>query len=452
MSITSRLTTIAAAGSAGGGNSWIVTTRTSGVSTDNTACVALDSQDNIISVQRRLTAPSEPMYLLKFDPDGGDIWQRKYTPASSSFNPVGVTLDSSDNIIIAGQTAGQSSLTRVSPDGTTITWSKYASTADDTMYVVANDGTYAYFVGKSYSNANSWYMKGIYRYAISNGSVSWTYEFYAGNNTFFTDVKVMPNGNLLVAAVNQSDSPQTGVSGVISQSTGDQLSSAKWRKATYMNYGRGIAADSTNNIYHVGETYQTGSPELYVVKMDSGHTAVAWKFRYTIPSGYTGMNVNKCVVSSDDTMLYVSLSCSATNTALGIIALDTSDGSVVWAKLFHAAVSGYIFPRGDIHVDSSGNIITAGVTTVQNATYGADGMILKISGDGAVANGTYGDYTVGDLATSAATWTVDNDFPSGSLGTRYDMTSGMGAFYSGTTTGITVDTSSTDFTNTLESI
>ena len=80
MSITSRLTTIAAAGSAGGGNSWIVTTRTSGVSTDNTACVALDSQDNIISVQRRLTAPSEPMYLLKFDPDGGDIWQRNTPP------------------------------------------------------------------------------------------------------------------------------------------------------------------------------------------------------------------------------------------------------------------------------------------------------------------------------------------------------------------------------------
>jgi len=168
------------------------------------------------------------------------------------------------------------------------------------------------------------------------------------------------SGNMYLAAAGQ---PVAGADAVVAKynSTGAIQWQRKLASAGSANdYGRGVATDSSGNVYMAVSSATIGTG---VVKYDSSGT-LQWQrnFRDTT-AGYTASGASVAVDSSGNVYL---LGTTNNGTVTGIaIAKYNSSGTIQWQRSLTSSTSGSGCYGWGIGVDSSGNVYAAQSTNTQ---------------------------------------------------------------------------------------
>ncbi len=170
----------------------------------------------------------------------------------------------------------------------------------------------------------------------------------------------------------------------IASSLGAQYKSVRaggvWAKTfggTQDDVGRGVALDSSGNIYVVGSTssFGAGGSDVILLKYNSSGT-LQWKKTY----GGTGLDsAEDCVV--DGSSLYVvgfTESYGQGGSDVLILKVDTSDGSLIWDRTYGTRDGDEI--GYGVDVDSSGNVYIGG--TRSNGNTNDDCIIIKYNSSG----------------------------------------------------------------------
>lgn len=223
---------------------------------DYPADIAVDSQDNIIIYGANASTLDEfqnlsiNMFLLKFDKNGNEIWQKNFRRGNNTF-PGRITIDSNDNIILAESYGNlnfyefKSITTKFSTDGQEL-WSKIfqedmmdiaSGVAVDSQGNIVSSGFFIeIFVGQGLynikydSNGNRIWMKRLdntmqpvnmvlddedniiiggqaFTQTSSmwstvkcdvNSKILWQREYYSGNYDYSSNLDVDSNGNIIM--------------------------------------------------------------------------------------------------------------------------------------------------------------------------------------------------------------------------------------------------------------
>ena len=324
--------------------------------------VALDSSDNVY-VAGLTRNPSTYRYealIAKYDTSGNIQWQRKLSPASGHAFFNGVGIDSSDNVYVSGRTngAGQGSydfLTAKYNSSGAIQWQRtLGGTANevDQENAIAVDGSGNVYIG-GYTNSSGGNGQSNMLLAKydSDGNLDW--QVYQGAN---------------------------GFKGI-----------------------EGIALDSSGDVYVVGESQENSSwsyYSLFVVKYNSSGS-FQWQRRLHDDSANTTQGRGITVDSSDN--VYVT---GYSNTGAGaIIAKYNSSGTIEWQRYLTRSSSG-VAEGYDLSVDNSGNLYVTGYQNIVSSGLGDwDAFVAKLPTDGS-GMGTYGNYlyTEGTLTETATSY------------------------------------------------
>jgi len=227
-----------------------------GPGVDYAADIVVDSQDNIIVYGANASTLDEfhnlsiNMFLIKFDKNGNEIWQKNFRRGNNTF-PGGIAIDSNDNIIL-GEGFGNLSFyeftsitTKFDPDGQEL-WSRIfqedmmdiaSAVAVDSQDNIINSGFFIeFFVGQGLynikydSNGNQIWMKRLdntmqpvnmiidYEDNIiiggqgftqtsskwstikcdGNSKILWERQYFSGEGDYSSDIDVDSQGNIII--------------------------------------------------------------------------------------------------------------------------------------------------------------------------------------------------------------------------------------------------------------
>jgi hypothetical protein len=304
--------------------------RLGGASNEQHGNLALDSSDNVYLVGTSSSAGSgnQDMFAAKYNSAGTIQWQRALNHDSIESGR-GITVDSSGNVYLAGQTRliGGDDFTVVKLDTTpSIGW----------QLTVGDSGNQQAF--------------GVVRDGSGN-------LFAAG----FTIAFGTFNERFLITKINESTGALT------------------WQRAlgTDDELAEDVAVDSSGNVYVVGAN---NSANLGIITKYNTSGTIQWQKTLTV--GTTG-SFRRIAIDSDDNIYVVgNATVSSTLEAL-IVKYDTS-GDVVWQRTF----GGTDTQRGQgIAIDGDNNIVIT-ASTDNGGIGNTDSMILKFPPDGS-KTGTY---------------------------------------------------------------
>jgi type II secretory pathway pseudopilin PulG len=250
------------------------------------------------------TNPSPPGYdafLRKYDSDGTEIWTRQFGTTGTD-NAYDVITDASGNVYIAGYTSGvlpgqtgaggsyDTYLRKYNSAGTELWTQQFGTTGADFPQRMALDSSgNIYILGDTtgaFATFTNLGLKDVYlRKYNSSGVVQWTQQFgtsAAGDETP-RSIALDTSGNVYIAGYTTGSLPTFTVSGTTDafwrkyDSTGAVLLTVQYGASTgSIDYGNGIAVDTSGNIYASGMTDGTwatqsnvGAFDAYFVKYNS---------------------------------------------------------------------------------------------------------------------------------------------------------------------------------------
>jgi uncharacterized delta-60 repeat protein len=306
--------------------------------------VAVDSNDNVCAVGEDWNGK---LFIVKYNSSGQIQWQR--TLAGSGAVGQGVAIDSNDDIYIIGD---------------------YTVSALRRVVVAKYNSNGVIQWQREISDA----VGGVLAYSISTDS---------SNNIYIsgaTNAQGAGNYDALIAKYNSS--------GVI-----------QWQRVlggASVEYGRGIAVDTTSNIYVTGETQSQGAGgvDLFIAKYNTSGT-IQWQRLL----GGIGTDAGYKVAVGDDGVYVTGRTNSEGAGGLdALIAKYNSSGTIQWQRLLGGT-------GGDgghgVALGQDEKIYFAGETAVN-----ASAFIAKLPPDGS-KTGTYNSlvYQTSTLTDQAATLT-----------------------------------------------
>ncbi len=293
--------------------------------------------------------------LYKYNPDGSEIWDRKFIgPGNSDDVGEDLCIDRNNNYIIAGyiNNSYQSLIIKYSSDGNLL-WSRTFP--------------YSHYLGVATDNNNNIYVSGF----TDSASIIWE------NNPNFLLVKYGPNGNLVWTRTYEGP--------------GNNLDIALY-----------IGLDNNNNIYLGGYSYNGSdytTTDIALLKYNTNGN-LQWLRRYDGP-GHSldeiySMNVN----SNGDVCIAGNVKNVYPGSDLSLLKYN-SNGDLLFVNLYNGPGNKYDGAR-DIKVDPAGNIYICGLVTVSQTDYDWDYITLKYNSSGTILwNKTYnGIGNAGDYATN----------------------------------------------------
>ena len=260
-------------------------------SADEANDVVTDGNDNVIVVGSTLgdlfasNLGGHDAFLVKYNSEGNVLWTKQFG-TSSSDHAMAVSIDTSNNIVVAGYTTG--ALTTNNAGGIdvivrkyssvgTILWTKqFGTSANDDLFdvVVGNDDSIV-LVGRTKGVLDGINMGGedaFLRKYSTNGNVIWTKQFGTTGNDFARAVEVDSVGNVIVGAQTQGSLEfgvaNAGGSDIVLRkysSTGTIL----WTKqfgTSANDWPQGIAVNSVDDIVIAGAISSSGSSDVFVRK------------------------------------------------------------------------------------------------------------------------------------------------------------------------------------------
>jgi hypothetical protein len=379
-----------------------------GSSTDTGSNIAVDSSGNIYTYGSSSTN-SNCLLIAKYNSLGVLQWQKYYRRASTStYAQGGMAIDSSGNIYVtgiwAGGAAGQIAIfIKVDSSGSLLwgeqcqyeqagTWLSLAVDSSDNPYVV---GYGQDFNGSNY--ASKWT---IAKWG-SGGPAASTWWRRFGNFTNSTAIGIgtgittdSSNNVYVIGYTNDSGTYDMYIAKYNTSGT------IQWQQRLYSastDYGHGITLDSSGNIYIVGESNVGGSYDVIVAKYDNSGN-IQWQRSLSGAGSENGYSI--AVDSSAN--VYITGNSDTGGTYDLIIAKYDSSGNIQWQRKLTGA-TGTDSGQGIRVVNSSDGTPIIYVAGYVGAAGNSDMLIAKLPVDGSgIGTFTLGAYT---LTYSATTFT-----------------------------------------------
>jgi hypothetical protein len=362
---------------------------------DSANGVATDSSGNVYvtgmtfgGLDWNTSAGANDLFVVKYNSSGTKEWTKQLGSASSDFAN-GVATDSSGNVYVAGATyggldgntnAGNSDLFVVKYNSSgTKQWTKQLGTAEyDEAREVATDlsgnvyvvgGTKGKLAGASNSGRTDVFL---IKYN-SSGTKQWTKSLGSNENDLANGVTTDSSGNFYVTGFTykyldgNTSAGKADLFVVKYNSSGTK----KWTKqlgTSKHDRARGVATDSSGNVYVTGDTYggldgntSAGYNDLFVVKyLDNGTK------QWTKQLGTSSTDLANGVVTDSSGNIYVAGgtyggldgNINAGNSDLFVVKYNSS-GTKQWTKQLGSSSLEYDY---GVATDSSRNVYVSGDT------------------------------------------------------------------------------------------
>lgn len=401
--------------------------------------ISIDPSGNVFIVGYGVVGSTNDVIVAKFDNLASNQWQKTIggNPTTSSEFGYGITLDSSQNVYLAGVTDqgvnNDALLIKYNSSGV-IQWQRVlgGAGAGDTGYSVVTDTSgnvyFAGFTGGSGSGSTDIL---IAKYN-SSGTLQWQRVLGGTADDQGNGIAIDSSSNVYVTGYANISSNYEIILCKYNSSGAIQ-----WQRSlsgSGIEYGNSVYIDSSDNVYITGQTSTStaGSYDVLIAKYNSSGT-LQWQRRL----GGAGVDIGYGIAIDSSNNLYVcgDTTSSGAGSADFLIAKYDSSGVIQWQRTLGGA-SG---DRGYSIAVGGSSIYVAGITASSGAGSN-DALIAKLPQDG-TPTGTYGSFTY-----QASTFT---DAASSLTSATSSLTDAAGTLTSSTST-LTDATSS--FTTTVTQV
>ena len=302
--------------------------------------------------------------VTKYNSSGTVEWQRTLG-GSSNEQGYDITLDSSGNVYITGSTSSQGVgngdvlIAKYDTSGT-LQWQRTLGGAGvDYGYGIAVDlSGNVYITGYTNSQGAGDQDVLIAKYDTS-GTIQWQRVLGGASIDRGNNIAVDSSGNVYVSGWTQSQGAGDDDAFIAKYDTSGTLQWQRTLGGASGDYGWGIAVDSSGNVYVAGQTYSqgAGSSDAFIAKYNTSGT-----LQWQKVLGGANLDYGFGIALDSSNNVYVTGGSENSNFYYdGLIAKYDTSGTLQWQRLLRGIVDTYIFGEG-ITVDSSGNVYVTGYT------------------------------------------------------------------------------------------
>lgn len=366
-----------------------------GTSVDNSYSIATDSVGNayIVGYTSATASQLQAGEIVAKYTTAGTVAAQWHIANTAGDYKRGIAVDSTNNVYVVGVTDAQSTnicLVKYSDAGV-IQWQRsIGGTSADHGYNIAIDsGGNVYIVGSTQSQGAGGFDLVLIKFNPA-GQVQWQRALGGANTEHGYGIAVDSSNNVFVTGFSASTGAGGGDVIVAKYNNSGTL---LWQRAVggiNADYGWGLAADSTGNVYIVGDTTSigAGSNDVLIVKYNTTGTPV-WQRALGGVAAEAGYNIT--VDTSNN--VYITGQTSSQSSGLNDIFIIkfNSAGTVMWQRALGDSSSSVNDRGNGVTVDRFGNLYVVGQT---QSTMGAgqyDILVAKLSTDGS-GIGVYGQF------------------------------------------------------------
>lgn len=280
----------------------------------------------------------------------------------------GITVDSSNNVYLSGVESAGGMLFAKYNSNAVIQWQRTLSPGG--FPKIAVDSSSNVYIG-GYAN-----LGGLFDYVLAkyntSGTIQWQRKLGSANNDLGYDIALDSSANLYIAgdqnvgSFNDVGLAKYNSSGVIQwqRKLGDLATNEQCR---------GVAVDSSANVYVVGSTNTTGVNSALIAKYNTSGT-IQWQRRLT---GTTDNQFYGAVVNASGDVFAAGYAYVGGLYGF-IIAKYNASGAIQWQRRLYSGSNDYVY---SIAIDSSSNIYVVGTSDasgtidIQIAKYNTSGTI-----------------------------------------------------------------------------
>ena len=254
----------------------------SGNGTDSGSGVAVDSSGSIYvtGATTSFGAGLDDVLLLKFDSSGSLLWQKTWGGSGNDLGQ-GVALDSSGNAYVSGFSTSFGTnialavLLKFSPSGNLLWQRTWGSMGEYGRGVAVDSSGNIYQTGYTNSTGGGGFNLFLLKYN-STGSLIWQKTWGGTSLDFGYGVAADSSGNAYLTG--QTSSYRTGIVNVVILkfgSAGGLVWQRTWGGSSF-DAGYGVALDASNGVYVTGETnsYGAGADNILLLKLDTSGNLV----------------------------------------------------------------------------------------------------------------------------------------------------------------------------------
>lgn len=376
--------------------------------------VAIDSAGNVYTSG----VSNGDILVFKHDKDGVEQWQRLINTNSSE--KVGIGLDSSNNVYVVGDTdesPSQGSLdfhiTKFDSSGTE-QWQRGLGGSGIEQFFghsTTDSSGNTYGVGYTTSSGQGSFGQYFAKWN-SSGTVQWQRTLSMSGQHTGRDVALDSSGNVYICGESDLGTlNNTNLTLAKYNSSGTFQWVRYLRGSSFGEVGDAVAVDSNDDVYVCGSgsSFGAGSNDLFLVKYNSSGS-VQW--RRTLGGSGSDEGRGVAVDSSDNVYVCGTTRSFGDGSRHIMIAKIDSSGNLQWQNVLGGTqqMTGYQDYGEHIQVDSSDNIYVVGRT--QSVAAGQSQMfVAKLPNDGSLT-GTYGSITYTSGALNESTPSVTLGTPS----------------------------------------
>ena len=348
----------------GPGNGW-----------DEANAVVVDGSNNVIVTgYSRVTGTNSYYVTIKYSSDGVPLWTNRYNGPENGWDQASaVVVDSSNNVIVTGQSGGSGSsadyLTiKYSSAGVPLWTNRYNGPGNgynsDYAYAMAVDGSNNVIVtgqsGGSGSSADYLTIK-----YSSAGVPLWTNRYNGpGNDSDWASaVAVDGSNNVIVtgsSAANAGDPVNYDYATIQYSSAGEPLWTNRYNGPANGDEGAyAMAVDGSNNVIVTGCSYGGGSYYDYATIQYSSAGVPLWTNRYRGPGNSDGQAWAVAVDGSNN-VIVTGYSCNSGRVNRDYATIKySSAGEPLWTNRYNGPGNGDDYAKA-VAVDGSNNVIVTG--------------------------------------------------------------------------------------------
>ena len=380
MSVISKLSMLGAAG-AGGDSYWISSIASNSfMKTPKGEDVVIDSSDNIYVVAETTQSGSNTQKgaLVKYSTDGEVLWAVTYNGSSTATNTRfhTVRVDSNNDIICCGQDTGNFVVCKYNSSGS-LTYQKKTQDYFGTPIGMSLDSSDNIYFVTDTSYLVKLNSSGVFQFSrlLSHGSS------YVG----LQDMTIAASGNIYVCGQTNASpiGPNVGAFLAKYNSSGTLQWQRGYGGTTGSEYAYGVALDGSENIYTTGRmtSFGAGSNDTFVIKHNSSGTL---QFTKTLGGGVTEYGFGMAVDANDNVLMCGMGTTGAPAYNAYLLALYNSSGTLQWQR---ALGTGDTMQANRVAFNSTGDILVTGQENLSSGNW----ITAKLPADGSLT-GTYGRY------------------------------------------------------------